>query len=73
MASKKRDLITLLDFSTEEIKEMISLAKTLKAERHQGEPKVLNGKTGILIFEKPSLRTRVTFETAIFAFFGIWG
>lgn len=66
MAPSKRDLITLLDFSNEEIKEMITLAKKLKDGRREVEPKVLNGKTGILIFEKPSLRTRVTFETAIF-------
>lgn len=66
MASSERDLITLLDFSSDEIREMIKLAKELKDGRRKTEPKVLQGKTGILIFEKPSLRTRVTFETAIF-------
>lgn len=66
MSAKKRDLISLMDFESEEIEEIVALAGKLKRSRHSSEPQVLKGRTGVLIFEKPSLRTRVTFETAIY-------
>jgi ornithine carbamoyltransferase len=63
-----KDLLTLLEFSGEEVLGFLSRAKQLKAELKSGrahEP-CLKGKTIVLIFQKPSLRTRVTFETGIF-------
>lgn len=62
-----KDLLTLRSYSREEILSIIELAKELKAERKKG---VLRddfaGKTAVLIFDKPSLRTKITFETAIY-------
>lgn len=62
----KKDLITLLDYSGVEIREILRLAAELKAGRLIDTPMPFKGRTGVLIFEKPSLRTRITFETAIF-------
>jgi len=62
---KKKDLLTLFEYSAEEIGGILGLAAKLKDGRGVSEKRVLEGKTGALIFEKPSLRTRVSFETAI--------
>ncbi len=61
----KKDLLTLLDYSPDEVKHLIRNAKALKQKRLKKDPKAFAEKTGVLIFEKPSLRTRITFETAI--------
>lgn len=62
-----RDFISLADLQTDEIMELIDLADRLKKAHAEGsERRPLVGKTFALIFEKPSLRTRVTFETGIF-------
>lgn len=62
----KKDLIRLSDVASEELQEIFALAKELKAKQKQGVPHpLLPGKTLALIFEKPSLRTRVTFETGM--------
>lgn len=58
-------LLTLLDYSPKEIRGLISLALELKASRLVRYPSSMANKTGVLIFEKPSLRTRVSFEVAI--------
>jgi ornithine carbamoyltransferase len=63
---KKKDLLTLFEYSAEEIGGILGLAAKLKEGRGVYELKALEGKTGVLIFEKPSLRTRVSFETAIY-------
>ncbi|NUM54737.1 MAG: ornithine carbamoyltransferase [Candidatus Hydrogenedentes bacterium] len=61
------DFISLADLSTDEILGLIDLADRLKRELRAGKvSRPLEGKTFALIFEKPSLRTRVTFETGIF-------
>ena len=61
------DFISLADLSTDEIVGLMDLADRLKRElRHGLVSTPLEGKTFALIFEKPSLRTRVTFETGIF-------
>ncbi|MDG5814427.1 ornithine carbamoyltransferase [Chitinispirillales bacterium ANBcel5] len=65
MTVQKKDLLTLLDSSADEIIGMIKLAKELKEERYTIKNSIFSQKTGVLIFEKPSLRTRITFETAI--------
>jgi ornithine carbamoyltransferase len=63
----KRDFLTLLDFSSSEISEIIDLAKKLKDERNNGIRRTnLDGKSAVLIFDKPSLRTKLTFETGIY-------
>ncbi|MDO8602448.1 MAG: ornithine carbamoyltransferase [Candidatus Omnitrophota bacterium] len=60
----KKDLLTIEDLSVSEINEILELAGALKEKRQCfGEP--LKGKTLGLIFEKPSNRTRVSFEVGI--------
>ncbi len=62
----KRDLLTIADLSPAEIDYLLKLAGRLKAELRAGrEHAWLRGKTLAMIFEKPSLRTRVTFETGM--------
>ncbi len=59
----KRDFVSISDFTPDEIEEIFELATDLKTKTEQGiEHKLLKGKTLAMIFEKPSLRTRVTFE-----------
>ena len=63
----KRDFLTLLSFSSEEIREIVDLSLKVKKERYDGTlRKDMQGKTAVLIFDKPSLRTKITFETAIY-------
>lgn len=59
----KCDFISLADFTAEELWRWLRLARDLKAEWLAGGNKpVLKGKTLGMIFQKPSLRTRVSFE-----------
>ena len=63
---RKRDLISLADLTREQLEEILTLAQRLKTDRKSGWPHpLLAGKTLAMIFEKPSLRTRVTFEVGI--------
>ena len=61
-----RHLLTMADLSTAEIERIFSIAGELKSKFLQGirEP-VLAGRVLALLFEKPSLRTRVSFEAAM--------
>jgi ornithine carbamoyltransferase len=61
-----RHFLDLLDVSVEELKHLLGEAARLKAahERRDSTP-LLQGRVLGLIFEKPSLRTRVSFETAM--------
>ncbi|UCD06318.1 MAG: ornithine carbamoyltransferase [candidate division WOR-3 bacterium] len=62
----KRDFITMFDLKKEEIHQIFELAKTLKNSQKKGvEHRILKYKTLAMVFEKPSLRTRVTFETGM--------
>lgn len=62
-----KDFISLADFSQEEIVAFLDLADELKAKQRARIPhRLLEGKTLAMIFEKPSLRTRVTFHTGMF-------
>ncbi|MSQ47524.1 MAG: ornithine carbamoyltransferase [Deltaproteobacteria bacterium] len=62
----KRDLISIADFTRGELEEIFSCAQRLKADRKASWPHpILAGKTLAMIFEKPSLRTRVTFEVGM--------
>jgi len=60
----KRDFLKVLDFSTEEIHEVFEIAKDMKKDRSKYS-KSLEGQTLAMIFEKPSLRTRTTFDVGI--------
>ncbi len=60
----KKDFISLSSFSGEELLEIFSLTSWMKERQHE-EFYPLAGKTAALIFEKPSLRTRVSFEVAV--------
>ena len=66
MASKQSDFLTLLDYSPEEIGSLLGEAARLKKHRAALASRPLEGKSSVLIFEKPSLRTRVSFETGIY-------
>jgi ornithine carbamoyltransferase len=59
---KSKDLISVADLGREEISSLITSAIGLKAE---GWSSLLSNKVLVLIFEKPSLRTRVSFELAM--------
>lgn len=62
----KRDFITMFDLNKEEISVVFDLTAKLKESQKKGiEHKVLKDKTLAMVFEKPSLRTRVTFETGM--------
>ncbi len=67
----KRDLVTLRDLTRDEVHHLIDLARRLKADVRARRPHPwLPGRTLAMIFEKPSLRTRVTFETGMIQFGG---
>jgi ornithine carbamoyltransferase len=62
MNLKGRSLLTLKDFTAEEIDYLLDLAADLKAKKKQGiTGNSLKGKNIALIFEKPSTRTRCAF------------
>lgn len=56
-----KDFLSILDFTAEEIFELFDLADKLKYDAS----KPLAGKTVAMIFQKPSLRTRVSFEVGV--------
>ena len=60
----KKDLLSLNELSTNDIHYLLREAVRLKADRHC-ESYVLKEKTLALIFQKPSNRTRVSFEVGI--------
>ena len=58
---KGKDLISIADLDSDDIQRLISAATRLKRRRSTA----LQGKVLALIFEKPSLRTRVSFDVAM--------
>ncbi len=59
----KRDVLTLRDLTRADLDEVLSLAATLKQERGEGRQRpLLAGKKLGMVFQKPSLRTRATFD-----------
>lgn len=61
------DFLTLADFTKEELFDLITYGCSLKKQQQEGiEHHLLKGKTLAMIFEKPSTRTRVSFETGMF-------
>jgi ornithine carbamoyltransferase len=62
----KRDLLSLADLTRQELETILSDAARLKSDLRAGRgERPLIGTTLAMIFEKPSLRTRVTFQTGI--------
>lgn len=62
----KQDFLAITDFSAAQIQELLDIAMDLKA-RHVtgGNPPLLKGKVLGMIFQKPSLRTRISFDVAM--------
>ena len=59
---KGKDFLWLADLDSEEIRQMVKKARSMK----EGvTPKAMDGKVAALLFEKPSLRTRVSFEVGV--------
>lgn len=65
-SSVKRDLLSIADLAGDEIERLLTDAARLKQETLAGaQNSALSQKTLVMIFEKPSLRTRVSFETGM--------
>lgn len=61
-----KDFLTLMDFTRNDINDLLRASYQFKMRRAQGEPhEYLRGKTVALIFEKHSTRTRTSFQAAI--------
>jgi ornithine carbamoyltransferase len=61
-----RDFLTLMDFSRLEIETILDTARELKQKLRRHEPhEYLRGKSVAVLFEKPSTRTRTSFQAAI--------
>ena len=61
-----KHLRTLLDLTADEIHEILALSLELKAKFQKGDrPPLLQGRVLAMLFEKPSLRTRNSFEAAV--------
>ena len=61
-----KDFLTLAELTTEDLTSVLDLSERLKSQRGEGlGSKALSGKSVALIFEKPSTRTRVSFQVAI--------
>jgi ornithine carbamoyltransferase len=62
----EKDLLSLADLSSDELWHIVNVAQELKEEwREGGNQPILMGKTLGMLFQKPSLRTRVSFEVAM--------
>ena len=67
MKLKTKNLLTLSDLSKKEFAQLIDFSIKLKKELKKGTTKpLLKNKTLTMIFQKPSTRTRVSFEVAMF-------
>jgi ornithine carbamoyltransferase len=63
----KKDLITIYDLAKEEIEAILHKAGELKKMHHKPPPyRPLEGRTLAMVFEKPSTRTRVSFEVGMY-------
>jgi len=61
-----KDFLCTSDWSPDELRAMLARARELKALQHGGaRPQTLQGRTLAMYFEKPSLRTHVTFEAGM--------
>lgn len=63
----KKHFITIGDFRTEEVRSILALAHKLKALQKDGKKHtLLKGKTMAMLFQKPSNRTRISFEVGMY-------
>jgi ornithine carbamoyltransferase len=63
----KRDFLRVSDLSADELRQVLDHAKAMKNQRAYGSSRrPLEGRSVALIFEKPSTRTRVSFEVGAF-------
>lgn len=63
---KQRHLVSLRELSSEDVFEILETARNLKLESRAGvRHSMLAGRTLAMVFQKPSLRTRVSFETGM--------
>jgi ornithine carbamoyltransferase len=64
-----KDFLSVLDLSAGEVAQMLDIARQMKADRRLGRQAptahALAGRHVAMLFEKPSLRTRSTFEIAV--------
>jgi ornithine carbamoyltransferase len=61
-----RHFLNLADYSADDIRRLLRLARQLKQERSAGGNRpILRGKVLGMVFQKPSLRTRVSFDMAM--------
>jgi ornithine carbamoyltransferase len=67
---KPKHLISLKDYSRDDIEEIFALAEKMKADP-SAYKQALAGKTLAMIFQKPSTRTRVSFEVGMFQLGGL--
>src|SRR5439155_16801450 len=67
--ARKKDFLSVLDFDAADLENCLALAAQVKADRslgrHAPTADALNGLHVALLFDKPSLRTRTTFEIAV--------
>src|SRR5881296_3547613 len=65
----RKDFLSVLDFDPADLEHCLALAAQVKADRslgrHAPTADALNGRHVALLFDKPSLRTRTTFEIAV--------
>ena len=66
MKLKTKDLLTLGELTSKEFIQLIDYSITLKKELKNGNKPLLKNKTLTMIFQKPSTRTRVSFEIGMF-------
>jgi len=63
---KGKDFLTLAELTPEDMESILGLSERLKQRRAEGlGSKALSGKSVALVFEKPSTRTRVSFQVAV--------
>ena len=67
--ARRKDFLSFLDFDAADLERCLALAARLKAERERGRQaptaQALDGRHLAMLFDKPSLRTRTTFEIAV--------
>ena len=66
MKLKTKDLLTLAELTSKEFAQLIDYSIILKKELKNGNKPLLKNKTLTMIFQKPSTRTRVSFETGMY-------
>jgi ornithine carbamoyltransferase len=60
-----RSLLEMTDLSAQEVLRLLHLAQYLKVQARSEQRTLLRDRTLVMLFEKPSLRTRVSFEVAM--------